>query len=234
MNFLRNQRGNEILTSVIAAAILGTTIVLIVRGYTSSSKFKNRVEHRASLSSVESGILSALTLASVYKLRATSSTPLSNASEFITALTNSTELHILGAGKLVKYNASQAVLLVGSSATAAATFCNNTAKAPKVPTASNQSAIYVFCLSGMNSDDASHKTFFGSDISFGLFKVSLKEINVNHFSFVTTSTRFGDFAVNTFPSKNYQAEINYSLFWGKAHDAVNSFEKTGYAIKDLR
>lgn len=230
-----NSRGNSILIGVIATTVLAITAVMMSNGYLSSLKFKNKVEQKASVSQIENAFLVALSKASFYYSTASAIPP--NKTEFISGMLGGSGLDIAGVGKAVEFSYSGAEGLGASDSNAqkAREECNKPAFAPKVPDTATSPADFIFCLKFQKAfERGGENSFFSSDVAFGVVKVSLKKRSGTQKELLTTIPTWQDFYTNADRNLNFQADIYYTLFWGKKNDSTGVFEKSGNALKDLR
>jgi len=230
-----NSRGNSILIGVVATTVLAVTALLISNGYLSSVKFKNKVEQKASVSQIENAFLVALSKATYYYSSDSANPP--TKTDFITKMLGGSGLDIAGVGKAVKFSYSGAEGLGASDSNAqkAREECNKTTFAPLVPTAADKPADFIFCLTFQKAfERGGENSFFSSDVAFAVVKVSLKKRNGTQKELLTTIPNWQDFKNDSPPSSNFQADIYYTLFWGKKNDSTSVFEKSGNALKDLR
>ncbi|NBX69609.1 MAG: hypothetical protein EBR01_11680 [Proteobacteria bacterium] len=231
---LKDKSGNAIITGVVATTILGITIVLVGNGYLSTLKFKARTEQKAALTPILDAVLTSVTKTEFFK--ETDGVPPNEtitAPAFMTRLLGTDGLDVPGGGKLIQFDTNSAALLSEPNAIAKANLCKTASKAPLVPSSKNDPSTFIFCVSLKNTNLASPNTFFGSDAGFAVFKVVLRPVDSSQKDFLTSSTTWGTFVDDPDRQRNFQAEITYSIFWGKKNDSVNSFEKFGITIKDL-
>lgn len=231
----QKQRGSGIIGGVIAATVFGIVIVTFGKGYLSSIQFKSLMEQKHSFNDVETGFLGALAQSSFYG--PTSGSPSAGViaiEPFITRLLGGTGLDVLGMGKLVPFDKDSASKLKGTTAAAAVAQCEDSAKIPKIPSSTTADATFLYCLSFNSTTSAKGDTFFGSDAAFAMVKVNLKPTIATQRNFMTAMPSWGSFISDPNPIENFQAQIIYSVYWGKTHQESKSFEKMGMALKDLR
>ncbi len=230
-----NNRGNSILNGIVATALIGVSAVLISRGYFSGLKFKQLVQQKAGLTSVEDAFVSALTQAAFYLPQPfTTTNPQLTSAQFMNRMLGGSGLDIFGTGTAVMFDNTLASKLDKSNnAKAVREKCNSSSFAPKVPNAASP-AEFIFCLSFNNSNNSGKNTFMGSDAAFALVKVTLKGRNGTQRELLTVVPTWQSFVSDPQRTGNYQAHVMYSIYWGSETGEPNVFEKAGFAIKDLR
>jgi hypothetical protein len=226
-SLLKAQKGNAIITGVVALTLLTISILMLTQGYLSTLKFKSRVQTKASLTSVKDGIFNAFTLATLYQ----------NGTNLNGALQN--QINIPQAGTLRSYDTGQASDLLARLANnslekSVKTLCDG---GNQIPTAATSPAEFIFCFSTVTGNDRvidnSLNSFFGSD-AFGRMKVVLKRRSATHRQFISELPLLNQFRINLNPVANFQADMTYTFVWGKKNEPNSIFLNSGHVLRDLR
>jgi len=218
-NKLRNQCGNAVLVGVVAVTLVATSAVMLTQGYLSTLKFKSRVQLKASLTSVEDGIIFAFANRALYLTSGSIARALQS------------QITVPQAGVVTDYNATSAAKLgsepILNNARA------NCARGIREPSNAGSPAEFIFCFSTLNTSNSSlgaisSNSFFGVSSAFGLVKVAFKNRNASHLNSIIKTASWGEFQQNP---ESFQAEFNYQFFWGKENESA--FTKTGSTIREL-
>lgn len=225
-----NKRGSTVIAGLIAGTLLSVIVVSTIKGYFSVQSAKSIIEHKTSLVTAEDGIITALAQARFY-MPFSSVGSMVTPTQFIDRMFGGAGLVILNAGTLIPFNEASASQLAGSSAADAVTQCK---KPVQLPNRKTDPAAFVFCFSLKNTASIGRNTLFGSDSAFAMIKATLKKNDISQGDLINLIPTWGDFVDDSQRNDHFQAEITYAFFWGKALNNLNSFEKRGLSLKDLR